>query len=731
MAISIKDRYPSKVDTTDAAYPQGKARNVTVSLDGTGTPFEKDLVNDIMGLQQAIYKEAGITPSGTPDTADVSQQLDGLKVIQGARSINNLSQTYTFPTVAAFKASLIEFPDGKIIHLMDRGADFTKVSGNTATLDHGIIFSTNVNQSISLIASGGIVTTRSFGAVGGGAIEEAALQAALDFDCDEVRFGDLHSTISEELILPWGKVINLGTCTIQANYETGNVLATKQSDLVTTQPIFKVIGNRAKIFGTTALNTENLVGLWIGTCKFSSFGGFEVNAIDGNPVVLGATGVRDIISITLHDIETNTGDGLHILSGFVNGVDYQEVTTGTIKDCFWSVIGLGGAAVRLTCNDKSAAGDDPFGPSSIFGINFERCSLNSTHVNGGEMLNMARTGISSIHRVNFYNCEGETRDESLTPVFPAVNLLGVNECIFEIAPYMHKSAGLRMVDCSKNTFNGLADGNVNAAYDTTFITLDVDSNNNTFNNANPLLSLMSTDHGFSNAPLAAYFFTNRIVDAGINNSFTGMISTNVNRVFKTDYLSLLSSTGKPIDKLLEFNPSTTPIVNNGSTYTATFANTASGFIFDLPLDLPLGTNCVFRINYRFVGSLVGQSDWRFQVSRDGTSKYTSMPITNDWTEVVMMSNITGRRVRVYSPVGGVDPASIEFSIVEVYTEAFPYIHNYIATDVYKNSFQDRPYSTATDRPVGVEKGFSIFNTTTNQENYWSGTDWLKYDGTAG
>ena len=166
MAISIKDRYPSKVDTTDAAYPQGKARNVTVSLDGTGTPFEKDLVNDIMGFQQAIYKEAGITPSGTPDTADVCQQLDGLKVVQDKRSINDLSQPYIFPTVAAFKASLIEFPDGKVIHLTDRGADFTKITGNTATLDQSIIFSLGVNQSIeyapafderiNLIALGGV-----------------------------------------------------------------------------------------------------------------------------------------------------------------------------------------------------------------------------------------------------------------------------------------------------------------------------------------------------------------------------------------------------------------------------------------------------------------------------------------------------------------------------------------------------------------------------------------------
>lgn len=113
MAISVKDRYPTKIDTTDTAYPQGKARNITTPLDGTGTPWEKDLVNDIMGLQQAIYKEAGITPSGTPDTADVSQQLEGLKSItKRVGSIVITTSTYT----------LLDSDLGKIIELSNVGA---------------------------------------------------------------------------------------------------------------------------------------------------------------------------------------------------------------------------------------------------------------------------------------------------------------------------------------------------------------------------------------------------------------------------------------------------------------------------------------------------------------------------------------------------------------------------------------------------------------------------------
>ncbi len=38
--------------------------------------------------------------------------------------INNLSQTYEFATVAAYKAFATAFPVGKVVHLLDRNAKF-------------------------------------------------------------------------------------------------------------------------------------------------------------------------------------------------------------------------------------------------------------------------------------------------------------------------------------------------------------------------------------------------------------------------------------------------------------------------------------------------------------------------------------------------------------------------------------------------------------------------------
>ena len=68
-----------------------------------------------------------------------------------ASVINDLSTPYIFDTVALFKASLIEFPDGKTIHLNDRDADFTKITGTVTGNDLDILSSNTVDQSIEWI----------------------------------------------------------------------------------------------------------------------------------------------------------------------------------------------------------------------------------------------------------------------------------------------------------------------------------------------------------------------------------------------------------------------------------------------------------------------------------------------------------------------------------------------------------------------------------------------------
>ena len=76
MAIVPSTDYSGQTETGDSGYPHGKAKNVTVSGDGTGTPLERNWVNDIWGFLQAVLDRAGITPSGSPDEVGTSDYMD-------------------------------------------------------------------------------------------------------------------------------------------------------------------------------------------------------------------------------------------------------------------------------------------------------------------------------------------------------------------------------------------------------------------------------------------------------------------------------------------------------------------------------------------------------------------------------------------------------------------------------------------------------------------------------
>lgn len=85
--INLNSQYPTKTAAPDANYTYGSARNITTPGDGTGTPWEQALVNDIVGFQQALVDEAGIVPSGSPETVLASDQLDALfAILQSVRN---------------------------------------------------------------------------------------------------------------------------------------------------------------------------------------------------------------------------------------------------------------------------------------------------------------------------------------------------------------------------------------------------------------------------------------------------------------------------------------------------------------------------------------------------------------------------------------------------------------------------------------------------------------------
>ncbi len=88
MSINPETQYPGKVAASSSEYPYGQAQNITTPGDGTGTPWEAALLNDIFGQQQALLKASGIVPSGSPDQVGASQYLQSIVEIAAGRAVS-------------------------------------------------------------------------------------------------------------------------------------------------------------------------------------------------------------------------------------------------------------------------------------------------------------------------------------------------------------------------------------------------------------------------------------------------------------------------------------------------------------------------------------------------------------------------------------------------------------------------------------------------------------------
>ena len=144
MAISPKAKYPTKTTPVSTSYPYGGAQNVTVAGDNTGTPWEAELVNDILGFQQALLTEATIVPSGSAETALVSQYLTAVKAVTLANVVGTAntftkSQYGTIVSTAWTSTVSFDFASGGFQKVTGTPTASYTVSGTnapTATQEH-------------------------------------------------------------------------------------------------------------------------------------------------------------------------------------------------------------------------------------------------------------------------------------------------------------------------------------------------------------------------------------------------------------------------------------------------------------------------------------------------------------------------------------------------------------------------------------------------------------------
>jgi hypothetical protein len=184
------------LDTVSSGYNLGKINanfekletelnNKVLYRDQTSTPNEpNELEQDLdLNSNRILNLPAPVAPTEPLRKGDIVSDATGATVQYVDDSIvaavdeatdttvplniiNDLSQAYDFTTVAAFKASAISFPDGKVIHLLDRDTDYIKATGIGSGDDGDVIDSTTVNQNI-VLDNHSVVSTRNYGAVSG------------------------------------------------------------------------------------------------------------------------------------------------------------------------------------------------------------------------------------------------------------------------------------------------------------------------------------------------------------------------------------------------------------------------------------------------------------------------------------------------------------------------------------------------------------------------------------
>ena len=229
LAVGDKVRFTHKSTTGETV----KSASSILTIDPTGV-YSVDLE---YGLVLVEYKDArsaqfenlGVaTVNGTNPATTIPELLNALVPVSSAELIefqailadcvtakvaaeaaaatldliNDLSQAYIFDTVALFKASLIVFPDGKTIHLNDRGADFIKITGTGTGNNDNIISSAAVNQSISLIMKDGVYPAISFGALFDNSTpnQDLEVKGALDNTTGTVSLSEGTAIFNDEIV---------------------------------------------------------------------------------------------------------------------------------------------------------------------------------------------------------------------------------------------------------------------------------------------------------------------------------------------------------------------------------------------------------------------------------------------------------------------------------------------------------------------------------------------------
>lgn len=155
----------------------------------------------------------------------------------GIDTIQKLSIPYVFDTVAEYKSFTTAFPVGKVIKLLDRGAEFTVIDGTGTDNDSFIITSDQTAQSITMTLRGWL-SYESFGAKGDGVQQDAPFMALAHASGHRFIYGKPNSVYLHDgspAYLESGTTVMLSNSTIkfEAGTYTDHMFIYKTNDDIT------------------------------------------------------------------------------------------------------------------------------------------------------------------------------------------------------------------------------------------------------------------------------------------------------------------------------------------------------------------------------------------------------------------------------------------------------------------------------------------------------------------
>lgn len=265
---------------------------------------------------------------------------DDWVLLQGLTSqdlINDVSQEYIFPTVAAYKAFSTAFPVGKKIYLTDRKARFTIISGTSTANETSIIASTGLSQSASLIHDE-TTTIDSYGAQG--TVDESSIfqdysdWATAQTGITEMRLGRNKVYTCTNVIITSNTALNLNGSTVMQVPDSSTAIFrnVSTSDVHTEDNIFFFNGI---LNGNASNYTQDMQNFLITIISVHNFGVFDIVFEDQRSInVGGGTSIALRISGTssFYNIDRCKFFRLGTTSANGNGI-FAQGSYATISNC--------------------------------------------------------------------------------------------------------------------------------------------------------------------------------------------------------------------------------------------------------------------------------------------------------------------------------------------------------------------------------------------------------------